>query len=403
MKKVVIITSSLHIGGAERNAINLALNLKNPLYTLKLLVIFRQNEFVDEFKDTYIPVSYLSSLSPSTPKVVKLLCLPAILWRIIRYIMVNEVDLVIAGHEYNTCYLTTFCGIIKRIPSILIIGNNIEKDLNEKNVFVRFIHKSFLALAFRISSTIISVSYGITDQLQRTYKVKTGKIATIYNGVIISQISEKPKKNTISKKYIVISGRLIKRKGHHHLLKVVWFLRKKYNLTANLLILGNGNELTALIEFVKYLELEKQVKFITNPGSNYYYYVKNALLSITCSEYEGFGNVIIESMKLGTPVICTDCRFGPREILDDNRKYDRLPKKTRYAKYGILIPPLIDTSQIGTLSPSEIELALAIKKLLNTKSLQNYYKKIGKKRGNEFTLKKMVEKYDTIIINTLNL
>lgn len=403
MKKVIIITSSLHIGGAERNAINLTLNFKNPLYSTRLLVIFRQNEFMNEHKNTYIPVDYLTSLSSSTPKMVKLLYAPALLWKITRYIMINKVDLVIAGHEYNTFYLTAYCGIIKRIPSILIIGNNIEKDLSQKNIFDRFIHRSFLKLAFRISSSIISVSYGITDQLQRTYKVKAGKIATIYNGVIIPKISERSKKNTISKNYIVISGRLVKRKGHHHLLKAVWFLRKKYNLTSNLLILGNGNELTALKKSVEYLKLEKQVTFITNPGSRYYYYVKNALFSIACSEYEGFGNVIIESMALGTPVICADCRFGPREILDNNRKYDRIFKKTRFAKFGLLTPQLRDAFRIDKLSLPEIELALAIKNLFTDKRLLRHYKNAVKKRANEFTLEKMVEKYDTIISNTLDL
>lgn len=396
MKYVAIITSSLQIGGAERNAINLARNLKNPSYSIRLIAIFKQNDFIDELKGTYIPVYYLTSLRNTTPKVIKMFFLPVILWRITRYIMVNKINLVVAGHEYNTCYLTVLCGIVNNIPSILIVGNNVGEDLGKKNLLIGLLHKILITLTLHLSTSVISVSYGITHQLQHNYRVSKAKITTIYNGVIIPKVLKKPKKD-IASSYIVISGRLVRRKGHIHLLKALWFLQNKYNLTIHLLILGDGDQLTILKESVEKLELTKQVTFITHPGSSYYYYVRRALLSVTCSHYEGFGNVIIESMELGTPVICSDCKFGPREILDDTSNYKKLIRNAKFTKYGILIPPLENTKQINTLSDSEIELALALKKLFNDKRILGHYKKVGKKRIKEFTLEKMLNGYDRVI------
>ena len=83
---------------------------------------------------------------------------------------------------------------------------------------------------------------------------------------------------------------------------------------AALTFLGRGPLEQELKAAVAKGGLEPRVSFHSFTSRPWELYARHRVLLLT-SNYETFGNVIIESLAAGTPVVSVDCDFGPREVL----------------------------------------------------------------------------------------
>lgn len=95
-------------------------------------------------------------------------------------------------------------------------------------------------------------------------------------------------------------------------------------LPCRLMILGQGRQQGRLLRLTRDLGVAEDVAL---PGfeSNPYRFLARAKLFALSSLWEGSPNVLTEALALGTPVVSTDCRSGPREI-------------TRDGSFGALVP-----------------------------------------------------------------
>lgn len=115
---------------------------------------------------------------------------------------------------------------------------------------------------------------------------------------------------------ILTVGSLNAAKNHRLLIDA--FARLCERRPATLVILGEGPLRAALATQVQVLGMADRIQmpgFVVNPAAFY----ATADLFVLSSEYEGFGNVLVEAMYAGVEVVSTDCRSGPREILADGR------------------------------------------------------------------------------------
>ncbi|MFU8850628.1 glycosyltransferase family 4 protein [Micromonospora sp. SL1-18] len=81
-------------------------------------------------------------------------------------------------------------------------------------------------------------------------------------------------------------------------------------------IYGDGEQRRALGALIRELGVYDQVRLMGRRDDMSTEWVKGAIAAVS-SERESFGMTIVEAMRLGLPVVSTDCPVGPREIIDD--------------------------------------------------------------------------------------
>lgn len=95
-------------------------------------------------------------------------------------------------------------------------------------------------------------------------------------------------------------------------------LKERYGLEPRTVFVGDGDSLGMAKGLAKELAVEKQVVFAGFDPEPASYYKACKLVVQASAGTEGFPMTILEGMAFGKPVIATDVRTGPREILGDN-------------------------------------------------------------------------------------
>ena len=197
------------------------------------------------------------------------------------------------------------------------------------------------------SDAMICNSQYTKDFYLSKYPEDRDKVYAVYNYIDVDEIG-KQAKESVEEAYLaflkrhpctVLSvGRFCREKGFEYLIEAIHQARKK-NGDIGLVLVGDGECKQTYREAIERLGLQDHVYFTGFQGNPYKYMAK-ANLFVLSSLSEGFPNVLAEAMSLGLPVVATNCRSGPAEILRKDRSYKAVADGFKECDYGILTPPI---------------------------------------------------------------
>lgn len=191
-----------------------------------------------------------------------------------------------------------------------------------KLLFTRLLMRSLYPQA----EGVVAVSEGVATDLAKQLKMNPGRITVIYNPVIDMHFDARLKQETLpifhedTQPIVLYAGRLTAEKRIDLLIEA--FSLVLSSISARLIIAGDGPLRADITQQIHRHGLADRVQLL-GFVQNILPIMAKADVLVLASDYEGLGNVIIESLACGTAVVATDCPHGPSEILE-NGKYGKL-------------------------------------------------------------------------------
>lgn len=383
--RLLIIIPSLKISGAERLILNIINNIDKDKFLIYLCVIFRDesSDFLlyinKKFRLIYLDDVDSKSNSNSThvSKNRDIDWIEITSKKIFSLIKYHHIDVCFANMVYTTIFCIYNELIAKNVRLISEFDTNIDW-VYKKSSINGFVEKLFKE---KINNTDLVITYTAKQKLdlQMKYKLTTHKIMNIPPMININAIRELSQENVefdwFNENYeVLISVSRLEEPKRIDLLINAFSNLINSGRDLRLLILGEGSEKDKYMNLGKELNIFEKIRFL-GYSRNPYKYLSRSSIFVMCSDFEGAGQVIIESMVCGCPVVSTNIDYGPAEILENG-------------KYGVLVEP-----------NDVFALTKGIEQLLDDVNLRKKFIKLGKERCEDYSIDKNIKLYERIFEN----
>ncbi|MEJ7590201.1 MAG: glycosyltransferase [Planctomycetaceae bacterium] len=335
--RVVFSIGAMHGGGSERQILLLLRHLDRQQFEPLLYLVYKSGPLLN-LVPSDVPVTSFDTRVTSSR-----IYLPGLMHsrRVRDYArFLHEVN---ADVSYDRTFLMTLisaAGAQKAgVPNVSTIVTDPESGFAPVAGRFQWIKRRILHRLYNNSSQVLAVSDGAREAAIRFYGIRQDRIATLQNGVDVYWIQQQAtqaienvwwtgeKRVTAATRVfrIVTAGRLNQQKGFHLLIDAIADLHRKFHeIEFRLAILGDGPHRINLENQIAELKLSGTVH-LTGFQDNAIAWYRSADVFVLPSLVEGMPNVLLEAMACGTPVISSDCRSGPAEILDGGHYGNLVP------------------------------------------------------------------------------
>jgi glycosyltransferase involved in cell wall biosynthesis len=320
-RRIILYLPSLTGGGAERVFVNLACGFRDRGHDVALLLDQAQGDYLEQARRHGLTVHDLGAERT-------LSALP----RLRAWFAARPADVLLSGLIANNLNAAALklCPEGRTMRVVISDHTVISQQLRLATGRWRApLFRQALRMMYPRADEVITVSHGVATDLMTLAPGLRRPPVVISNPVLpddfaalYQQPMDRPDLANLQRPVILGVGRLHAQKGFD--LLITAFARMAARQRGTLVILGQGAEEASLRALAESLGIGRRVIFAGFTDNVYPWYRWADLFALT-SRWEGFGNVLIEAMGAGTPVVSVNCPSGPSEILANG-------------KYGVLIP-----------------------------------------------------------------
>lgn len=313
--RIYILLASFKGGGTERTASRIGTELLRRGYQVKFLLI---NPVFDYRDENLVRNSVILGNASR--------------WRLFRILRAYLRLLSIVWTERPSALVSFSLGLNILAFFVFYPGTVLRIEANifilRKRPYRRYLQRVFSW--FPHVSKIVVPSTGLYEACRAYFGRMSYKLVQVNNPLDIDEIKTLRSESLADfpeledTRFIVSAGRLNTGKGFEQLIEI--FPQSIFFKKTKLVILGKGPLYDELRQMVIDNHLEADVVLGGYQQNPYRFFSRSKFLVLN-SSHESFGNVLIEAMACGVPVISNDCDYGPRHIITHRSNgllYDRL-------------------------------------------------------------------------------